>query len=99
MTLSKTYVTREEFDALPEYSCTVPTGTAIGKKWKRHTPYRRPDSCIRPTHNCGHWFMGEYVRDPDPEMVGIHWTMLIITGEPVPQSESPRAKAWCPEED
>lgn len=28
-------MTREQFDSLGEYSCTLPTGTYIAKRWKR----------------------------------------------------------------
>jgi len=27
---------RGEFEALPEYSCTLPTGVVPGKRWRRH---------------------------------------------------------------
>ena len=27
-----------EFDKLAEYSCSLPTGTYVGKMWKRHFP-------------------------------------------------------------
>jgi hypothetical protein len=30
-----TLLTQKEFDALPEYSRSNPTGTTVGKKWKR----------------------------------------------------------------
>jgi len=30
-----TEVTRAEFDALLDYSCSLPTCTSLGKKWKR----------------------------------------------------------------
>lgn len=58
-----------EFDALLEYSTTLPTGTTIGKKWKRH---------ILSGLNRGEWWLGEYVADPqgDPKMVGITWKKI-----------------------
>lgn len=58
-----------EFDALLEYSTTLPTGTTIGKKWKRH---------IRSGAHQGEWWLGEYVADPDgnPNMVGITWAKI-----------------------
>jgi len=58
-----------EFDALPEYSTTLPTGTTIGKKWKRH---------ILSGLNQGEWWLGEYVEDPnkDAKFVGITWKKI-----------------------
>jgi hypothetical protein len=55
------------FDALLEYSCTIPDGKTIGKRWKRREPYGAPVKQAR-------WFMGEYVPDPDPKLVYIIWT-------------------------
>ena len=28
-------MTRREFEDLPQYSCSLPTGQTIGKRWKR----------------------------------------------------------------
>ena len=68
-----THLTQREFDELLEYSTTLPTGTTIGKKWKR----RVPPSGSNPT-----WFLGEYVEDVEPYksqgMVGIKWTRIEI---------------------
>jgi hypothetical protein len=54
-------MTQAEFDSLREYSCSVPTGVVIGKRWKcdQHS-YGRP--------KVGHrWWMGEYIAGPDLE--------------------------------
>lgn len=50
-------LSREEFLELPEYSCTLPTGT-IGKRWKRVEPYQasRELGALGAT-----WYLGEYV--------------------------------------
>ncbi len=69
-------MTFEDLLALPEYSCTNPTGTTIGKRWRRHEPYRRSAECCK-EHDCGHWFIGEYVTHPEPGMVGIRWSKFI----------------------
>lgn len=66
-----------EFDALLEYSTTLPTGTTLGKKWKCRRPYR--DDGKPPN-----WYLGEYVEDPDPEFrakgcVGIVWKKIEVT--------------------
>lgn len=70
-------LTKREFDALAEYSCTVPTGVVVGKKWKRREPYRT-DNDIPPT-----WYLGEYVEDQEWKgMVGIKWARIIVKPEP-----------------
>lgn len=53
-----------EFQSLLEYSTTIPTGTTIGKRWRRNTGEG--------------WLMGEYIPDPqgDPGMVGIKWRKI-----------------------
>lgn len=53
-------MSNEELMKLPEYSCSVPTGTTIGKRWRRWTIE-------------GTWIVGEYAVDPDPKMVQIRW--------------------------
>jgi len=58
-------LTEAELEALPEYSTTVPTGTTIGKRWKRNLNWR---SDLPPR-----WVVGEYVADPEPGYVQIHW--------------------------
>jgi hypothetical protein len=58
-----------DFAALPDYSCSLPTGTTIGKRWKRRRDYHDVDRG---------WVMGEYIEDPDPKLVGIVWRDLEI---------------------
>jgi hypothetical protein len=41
----------------------------VGKRWKRGHPY---------VGKRERWFMGEYVEDPDPKMVGIVWREVLI---------------------
>lgn len=66
-------LTQEEFDALAEYSCTIPTGTTIGTRWKRGEPYHGPRSA---------WYLGEYVPCDKPGCVGILWRVIrVITDE------------------
>lgn len=43
-----------EFDKLGEYSCSMPTGTTVGRRWKRGPAYNA-------TANGG-WLLGEWVR-------------------------------------
>lgn len=57
-----------EFDALLDYSCSIPTGVIIGKRWKRGEPYGNPTQ----------WFMGEYVASDEPEMADIRWSKIAV---------------------
>lgn len=85
-----------EFRALPEYSCSVPSGVVVGKRWRRHEPYRRAPTCDG-RGDCGHWLLGEYVADDG--MIAIAWTPLTVRStQPLPHL-SPRRASWCPEED
>ncbi len=59
-----------EVNALPEYSCSLPTGTTIGKRWKCRTRQ-------------GTWVLGEYVVSELPGMVGIRWSRIVIGEEMV----------------
>lgn len=56
-------LTNEQLMKLPEYSSSIPTGTTIGKRWRRWTGQV--------------WIVGEYIpAEPDhrgQEMVGIKW--------------------------
>lgn len=63
-------MTQAAFDALLEYTTTLPTGKTIGKRWKRYL-FAGPAK--------GTWVMGEYVEDPDPEFVGITWRRVEVT--------------------
>lgn len=60
-------LTQKEFDDLPEYTISLPTGTFIGKQWKRDMEW-----CKRG------WVMGEYTNHPDPNLVGIIWRDIFI---------------------
>lgn len=58
----------ENFEQLDDYSCTIPSGTVVGKFWRRHQPYS----------GRGAWWLGQYVDDPDPEKIGIVWRELFV---------------------
>lgn len=64
-------LTQAEFEALLEYSTTIPTGKTIGKQWKRQLYYGK---------HRGEWVRAEYVPDAeDPEnYVGIQWHKIEI---------------------
>lgn len=58
-------MSREDLRDLPEYSCSIPTGTTIGKRWRKNIHFgsgRIPE-----------WKIAEYVDDPNPEFIGIKW--------------------------
>ena len=62
-------ISREDLAALLEYSCSIPTGTVVGTRWRRDLKF-----------GTGHepeWVICEYVEDPDPKMIGIKesWAM------------------------
>ena len=59
------FVTKAVFNRLPEYSSSIPTGTTIGKQWKR-----------REGNN---WYLGEYIPHEDPKLVGISWKRIILS--------------------
>lgn len=67
-------LTLAEFDALLDYSSSIPTGTTIGKRWKRRKVYHDESRG---------WVVGEFVEHPDPDVVGIKWWHNIeITDRP-----------------
>jgi hypothetical protein len=71
-------LTKAQFADLPTYSCTLPSGTTIGKKWKRdvNEPRRfQGDLSAKPE-----WWTGEYVPHENPELVGILWRRVVIRG-------------------
>lgn len=56
--------TRADFDLLPEYSATIPTGAYVGKMWKRRQPDR--------------WLLCWYAPADKPDHVVVHWRELIV---------------------
>lgn len=67
-------LTQAEFDALPEYSESLPTGTTIGKRWKRECR--------------DGWVVGEYTsKEPKDrgDVVRIQWYLPEIVDGPAPQ--------------
>lgn len=73
-------LTQAQFDILPEYSCTLPTGTTIGKKWKRDVNEPKRFHRIEPNAP-KEWWTGEYTPHPDPDTVGIKWRKVVIITE------------------
>ena len=82
MTVDVTRLTQAEFRELGEYSCSLPTGTTIGKRWKCNT--NAFTACLR--DKPPRWLMGEYydLGPPDnAKEIGIRWTKI----EVIPQCE------------
>ena len=79
-------LTPAEFDALDEYSCSLPTGYALGKKWKRREPYMISYDPDKPNR----WLLGEYTGAiPHPErnelLASVQWSLIVCPGRtPVP---------------
>lgn len=77
-------MTCAEFKALPEYSATIPTGTTIGKRWRRLDGAH--DHVAKAAGHKPRWIIGEYTEHADPTKVGIKWWRPIIV---VPADTSP----------
>jgi hypothetical protein len=70
-------MTCAEFKALPEYSGTFPTGTTIGKRWRRLDGVH--DMRAKAMGHKPRWMIGEYVEGhADPDMVLIKWWKPVI---------------------
>ncbi len=67
MSTKHTYIalTQEAFESLPEYSHSLPTGTTIGKQWKRKVSKTQ-------------WDLVEYTKHQDPALVGISYRRIVI---------------------
>lgn len=67
-------INRTELFALLEYSCSLPTGTTIGKRW-RHNVHAYPDPrkpLVPPEKH--EWKIGEFVEgSTKPQYVNIKW--------------------------
>jgi hypothetical protein len=62
-------LTQREFDELLDYSASLPTGTTVGKRWKRRNDYHDESKG---------WRLGEYVEHDNPDLVGIRWRDIEI---------------------
>lgn len=70
-------LTPDEFDAMPEYSCSLPSGTIPGKRWRcNRTAYALPRG-QKPD-----WWMGTYIDIEDPSRMGIQWRRIMVNGSP-----------------
>lgn len=60
-------VTRSELDSLMEYSRSIPSGTYVGKVWKRRQWLDRDA-----------WILGEYVDVGSNAEIGIKWRSILV---------------------
>ena len=85
-------LTRDELEALPEYSISLPTGVIIGKRWKRNINFMAPSQMAHPFDGAElrrqpDWWIGEFVTDPNPKRdkngnartVMVQWYKAILT--------------------
>ncbi len=77
-------LTLEELNNLPTYNCSLPTGTPIGKRWKRNFVDRSSATFnvvifgleFRFPWWPDAWAIGEYVPCDIPGQVGIRWSVV-----------------------
>lgn len=63
-------LTQREFDDLGTYDLSLPTGTFVGKRWKRR---------VDPRTDAGGWLLCEYAEcdPPDPDRVAILYRTIL----------------------
>jgi len=65
-------ITQKELDDLGEYSCSLPTGTIIGKRWKCKKDYNDVSKG---------WLIAEYVPSYVKNMIGIKWKDAVVVND------------------
>lgn len=72
-TLPTIRMTVREFEALPEYSASLPTGTTPGKRWRRE--YGAYDRAFIARGGKPMWVVGEYDRNcpTDAKTIKVFW--------------------------
>lgn len=80
--MSEVVISRADLANLGEYSCSLPSLTTIGKRWRRdvhafrswHPKGFLPLPCLpQPPIVVEEWQIGEYIEHPEPGKVGIKW--------------------------
>lgn len=67
-------------DRLPEYSCSIPTGKVVGKRWKVDPTFGTP----APRGSKG-WLLRGYEPHPDPSRLSIPtWRIELVGLLPTP---------------
>jgi hypothetical protein len=80
--LPKMRMTLAEFERLPEYSASYPTGTTPGKMWRRHDGAHDPSRRFEPL-----WVICQY----DPDCPDDAKTIKILSYRPVIRMPARRA--------
>lgn len=76
--MSEEVISRDDLFRLPEYSCSLPTGTVVGKKWRKNVhAYRYLRRLPEVPVELHEWKIGEYIDDSDPGMIGIKWAWAV----------------------
>jgi hypothetical protein len=65
-------MTQAEFDALYDYSCSIPTRLSVGKQWKRRKNYHDEKQG---------WLLATVLPGDKENMVTINWTTIEIEDE------------------
>jgi hypothetical protein len=80
-------MTRAELLALPEYSTSLPTGTTLGKRWRRDANFWAQrtlahlhffDGTPQAEDYAPKWVVGEYVPCALKDQVGINWALAVL---------------------
>lgn len=78
-----------ELMGIDDYSCSYPSGTTIGKVWRRRMPFRcevnhkhYPDC----NEHTGHHVVGMYVEHEDPRLVKMLWFDVVLKHGPAPRN-------------
>jgi hypothetical protein len=90
-----------ELSQLPEYSCTLPTGTILGKRWRRNVTPGHNGSASREVDPDATWIVGEYVESTERGYVAIKWYRVAIKPERTflaGDELSPQEIAWLVED-
>lgn len=82
------YLYPHELESMPEYSCTLPTATTIGKAWKRDRNEPRRHHGVEPNAPPD-WTVGMYVPGSDDAHVGIIWFKVVMRHGPRDQRYRP----------
>lgn len=73
---------------MPEYSCTIPTGTTPWKMWKCNTnAYPNPGLYGLPAKEA-RWLIGQY-GEPEKDLVPITWFTVVLRYGPRPPHYTP----------
>lgn len=70
-------LTPEQFRDLPEYSCSMPTGTTSGKQWKRLDGSH--DRAFIRRGGKPRWMIGEYGEIIDEKTIKLNWYKPVIS--------------------